>query len=123
MLKNYFGKTFPALLSFKSCYSFTFLFVLFTSLAFGQTTLISPTVNNGGFENNLTGWTTAQNNTDNKGSWYTGTATSYAGTLSAYISNNAGTANAYAGDAARIQHLYRAVTFPAGETNINLSFY
>lgn len=123
MLKNYFGKTFPALLSFKSCYSFTFLFVLFTSLAFGQTTLISPTVNNGGFENNLTGWTTAQNNTDNKGSWYDGTATTYAGTRSAYISNNTGTTNTYTGDAGRVQHLYRQVTFPAGETIINLSFY
>lgn len=103
-----------------------FLVVLITLFGIlnihAQTTLISPTVNNGGFENNLTGWSTAQTGVG-RGAWYSGTATFYAGTNSAYISNNMGTSNAYTGDAIRYQHLYKSIAFPAGETDINLSFY
>uniref|UniRef100_UPI004049E8FE hypothetical protein n=1 Tax=Flavobacterium sp. TaxID=239 RepID=UPI004049E8FE len=91
-------------------------------MIFAQTTLISPTINNGGFESNLTGWSVAQTGVE-RGAWYSGTATAYAGTRSAYISDNTGTTNTYTGTQARVQHLYRQVTFPAGETNINLSFY
>jgi hypothetical protein len=89
---------------------------------FGQTTLISPTVNNGGFETGLTGWLTAQTGVG-RGAWYSGTATFYAGSTSAYISRNTGTNNNYLGDQTRFQHLYKQVTFPAGETIIDLSFY
>lgn len=122
MKQNYLARILHVSFCIKNHYLFTSLFVLFCSVAFGQTTLISPTVSNGGFETNLTGWSTAQTGLG-RGAWYDGTATTYAGSRSAYISNNSGAANAYTGDAGRVQHLYRAVTFPAGETIINLSFY
>lgn len=94
MTKKYsFNNLLVTLSLVKSSYKLTFVFILLMTITGlqevnGQTILISPTVNNGGFETNLTGWSTAQNNTDDKGSWYTGTATNYAGTRSAYISNN-----------------------------------
>lgn len=91
------------------------------NLFYSQTTLISPTVNNGGFETNGAGWLTAQNQ-PNRADWIRGIDTSYSGTKSAYISNN-GSSNLYTGDRGTYSHLYRAVTFPAGETVINLSFY
>ena len=86
------------------------------------TTLLSPTINNGGFESGNAGWTR-----DNAGGaaadkWFTGTATFFAGAKSAYISNDAGTTNAYTGATARVQHISRPITFPAGETSITLSF-
>ncbi|MGV9004483.1 hypothetical protein [Flavobacterium sp.] len=107
----------------KSNYLVLFIITLFGFLKVNaQTTLISPTINNGGFESGLTGWTTAQA-IPTDGVWYAGTATKYAGTNSAYISNNNGTANAYSGTNNKWQHLYKAIAFPAGETDINLSFY
>ena len=109
--------------SIKNYLLVAFIFFLNYFDANAQTTHLSPTINNGGFENGLTGWSTAQNLTNNKGAWYSGVNTFYAGTQSAYISNNTGTTNAYTGDAARVQHLYRSIAFPAGETIINLSFF
>lgn len=104
-------------------YSLLILIALFGfSNLHGQTTLISPTLNNGGFESGLTGWSTAQTGVG-RGAWYSGTATFYAGSNSAYISRDAGATNNYLGDQVRIQHLYKSVVFPAGETIINLSFY
>ncbi|NBL64690.1 T9SS sorting signal type C domain-containing protein [Flavobacterium sp. NST-5] len=103
-------------------YSFSLLLLMLSIGVWGQTTLISPTVNNGGFETDLTGWTTVQSGVG-RGAWYSGTATFYDGSKSAYISNDGGVTNAYTGNQERIQHLYRAITFPAGETIINLSFY
>ena len=86
--------------------------------------LLSPS-GDGGFE---TGSTIAANNwtmtfaTNN--AWYVGTAVVNSGTRSAYISSNAsaGAAAIYAKGTARVSHLYRDITFPAGSTNINLSF-
>lgn len=87
------------------------------------TTLLSPTVNNGGFESGTLGWTLANAGNNSADKWYVGTATFFAGTQSAYISNsNSATANTYTGGTARVQHIYRAVTFPAGEPTITLTF-
>ncbi len=107
-----------------SFYSLSIFLFLISFNGFGQTTLLSPTVNNGGFEDAtaLNGWSTSQAGTG-RGGWANGTATFYAGTKSAYISRNNGTNNNYLGDQPRVQHLYRAIAFPVGETIINLSFH
>ncbi|MDB5268303.1 MAG: hypothetical protein JWP58_1343 [Hymenobacter sp.] len=44
------------------------------------------------------------------------------GTRSAYISNDAGVSNAYTITTASVSHLYRDVTFPAGQTAVQLAF-
>lgn len=88
---------------------------------FSQTTLLSPTVNNGGFESGTTGWSFAAAGAA-QGAWAIGTATAFAGTQSAYVSNDGGTSNLYTGTATRVQHIYRSLNFPAGEPTITLSF-
>jgi hypothetical protein len=55
--------------------------------------------------------------------WYTGTATAYSGTQSAYISNDAGVSNAYTNTSSSVVHFYRDITFPAGADGYALSFY
>ena len=86
------------------------------------TTLISPT-GDGGFETGTTfvanNWTAVNGSYNN---FYVGTApTVYAGSRCAFTgtsgSNWTGTGNA------SVNHIYRNITFPSGETNITLSFY
>lgn len=105
---------------------FTFLGLLFfTNAVVAQTTLISPTVNNGGFESGTAGWTFNQSATGtNDNRWEVGSVpTAYAGTNAAYISTGAtGLPWAYSLSTTRVSYMYQDVTFPAGETNINLSF-
>ena len=105
--------------------SFVTLLVAMFSFVFvqGQTTLISPT-GAGGFENGSTfasnGWT-AVNSTSN--AWFLGAAsTPFAGSRSAYISNDNGTTWGYSTTTTSTSHFYRDVTVPAGEEAINLSF-
>lgn len=100
---------------------FFLIFFLGIQTMIAQTVLLSPTINNGGFESGSAGWYGAQTGL-NRGGWYMGTDTFYSGTRSAYISSDNGATNSYVGDQRRTQHLYREVVFPAGETNINLSF-
>lgn len=99
-----------------------FLTLAFTLGAAAQTTLISPT-GDGGFETGTTfaanGWTVV-NDATNK--WEVGTATINAGLRGAYVSNNAGVANAYTTTVSDTSHFYRDIAFPAGETAITLSF-
>ena len=91
-----------------------------------QTTLIDP-AGAGGFELGSTfaanGWTDAQSATGNK--WYVGTYTHTAGSRGVYVGTSASNNN-YSkwgfSSASRIQHFYRDVSFPAGETDITLSF-
>ncbi|HRO99265.1 MAG TPA: LamG domain-containing protein, partial [Flavobacteriales bacterium] len=87
-----------------------------------QTTLISPT-GDGGFQNGTTfaanGWSVDNGTVANQ--WFLGTVPSFA-TRSAYISNNGGVSNAYTNSSASVSHFWRDVTFPAGETNVTLSF-
>lgn len=93
-----------------------------------QTTVINPT-GDGGFENGATfaanGWTVVNGADTNK--WYVGTAaTPSSGSNSAYIDSLNGTTYGYTRastpTASSTVHFYRDVTFPAGETNIVLSF-
>lgn len=53
--------------------------------------------------------------------WYRGTAAAYAGTWSAYITNNSGTSNAYTHTTSTV-HMYRDVTFTSSTTH-TLGFY
>ena len=92
------------------------------NLLFAQTTLLSPTVNNGGFESGATGWTRVNAGGAAADKWQIGTATAFAGTQSAYVSNDGGTTNVYTGGTSRVQHIYRSITFPTGEPTITLSF-
>ena len=88
-----------------------------------QTTLISPT-GDGGFENGTTfaanGWTVVNGGLTNQ--WFVGTVPSGFTNRSAYISNDGGVTNAYTNTAPVQVHFWRDVTFPAGETNVTLSF-
>jgi len=103
---------------------FLLLAVLFATFGNAQTTLISPT-GDGGFENGATfltnGWTVVNGATNQ---WFVGNvAVASAGTNSAYVSDNGtGTTYNYLNSSASTVHFYRDVTFPAGETNIVLSF-
>lgn len=100
-----------------SCLLFTFV------LGYAQTTLVNPTTN-GGFESGATfganGWTVVNGGTNQ---WYVGgTGAPFAGARHAYISNTGGTTYNYDIDASSVVHFYRDIAFPAGETNIQLSF-
>jgi hypothetical protein len=98
-----------------------------------QTVLIDPN-GDGGFENGATfsanGWTVFNGGTATTNRWALATANLTNGTYNfnktgnyaAFITNSA-TANtwAYSGTSATV-HFYRNVQFPAGQTNVNLSF-
>lgn len=89
------------------------------------TILIDP-VGNGGFETGTTfalnGWTSVNGAQTNK--WFVGnTGVPFAGARCVYVSDNAaGTTYNYNLATTSVVHFYRDVTFPAGETNIQLSF-
>jgi hypothetical protein len=104
---------------------FTISAVALGIIAGAQTTLINPATG-GGFESGATfaanGWTEVQVGGGAANKWFVGTATTFAGTRSAYISNNGGTGNVYNNAQSRIQHFYQDVTFPAGEPYVTLSF-
>jgi subtilisin-like proprotein convertase family protein len=109
----------------------TLLLLIMLAASRAQTVLISPT-GDGGFELGSTlaanGWTETQStgSTDNR--WYVGTATFTAGSRGCYISNNGGVNNQYttgtsfSPTTARIQYFWKTVNFPAGQTQITLSF-
>ena len=63
---------------------------------------------------------TLANNATNQ--WHRGTAAAQAGNFGLYISNNSGTSNAYTITTTQVSHAYWTVNFPAGETDITLSF-
>ncbi|MCU0433372.1 MAG: hypothetical protein MUC87_07970 [Bacteroidia bacterium] len=109
-------KTLPLLL---------FLILTFSQTAFSQTVIVNP-AGDGGFESGptlaLNNWTVVQSVGGSHNRWFVGTATFNAGARSCYISNNSGVSNAYSVNDGRVQHFYRDITIPAGETNIVLSF-
>ncbi|MFZ4707280.1 MAG: hypothetical protein ACOYMF_14840 [Bacteroidales bacterium] len=115
---------------------FTLLIVLFlwAGSSWGQTTLISPT-GDGGFETGATfalnGWTVVNYAATTNSNWLVssssltnGTYTfAPTGTNAGFISNNNGTNWQYNTlPVISAVHLYRDVTFPAGETVLPLSF-
>jgi hypothetical protein len=103
------------------------LLTAFFALAFGasaQTTIISPT-GDGGFETGVdfasNGWTVTNGTVTNK--WFLGSVPSGFTNRAAYVSNDAAGANwTYTNTSSSVVHLYRQVTFPAGQTDITLSF-
>jgi hypothetical protein len=101
----------------------TKLLILFV-VSNAQTVLISPT-GDGGFENGSSfaanGWTVANGATNQ---WFIGSvAPPSLGANCAYISNDLGGATYnYATGAASTVHFYRDVTFPVGETDIQLTY-
>jgi hypothetical protein len=111
------------------------LFVLLSFLGSAQTVLINPAAE-GGFELGSTfaanGWTVVNTTTTNGSQWYmTGlplTNGTYGftptGTNAAYASSDIGATWSYQtpATASGASHFYRDVTFPAGETAVNLSF-
>ncbi|HPO62029.1 MAG TPA: BNR-repeat neuraminidase N-terminal domain-containing protein, partial [Candidatus Kapabacteria bacterium] len=106
----------------KNLYLIILVIFLLSSKVYSQTIVLSPT-GDGGFENGETleanGWTVVNPATNQ---WWAGTATSYAGTRSAYISNDNGASNQYTNSTSQVAHLYRDVVFPANEIPV-LSFY
>lgn len=89
----------------------------------GQTTLINP-LTQGGFESGASfaanGWGVTSNGPAN---WALGTAApGYSGARAAYISPDGGPTYLHGGASSSINHLYRNVTFPAGESKIAFTF-
>ena len=66
-------------------------------------------------------WTVVNGTQTNK--WMVGSATSYAGSKAAYISNDNGATNAYTITSASVSHLFRDIQFPANGIEFILSFY
>lgn len=89
--------------------------VLLTQNSQAQTTVL-----NEGFEAGAGTWTLQNGTETNK--WFIGTAAAATGTNSAYIDNGTGATNAYTITTPSVVHLYRDVTFPAGQGVITLSF-
>ena len=113
---------------------FGIVLALVGNQAVAQTTIISPT-GDGGFETGATfaanNWNVVNTGTANGSQWFVTTATvtngSYSfvptGSRAAYISNNGGINWRYnTTGASSASHLYRDVTFPAGEPGATLSF-
>lgn len=96
-------------------------FLLLASSTVAQTTLISSTVNNGGFESGGTGWSTVNGGGNNANKWFIGTTSFCSGAQGAFI-GTANTNNTYNTSNTSVSHLYRDITFPAGQSLITLSF-
>ena len=98
--------------------------VALSALSNAQTTLMSSTVNNGGFESGDTGWNIVNGTTTNAWRISTGATAGFSGSNSIYVSNSTAApfAHAYDTGTTTVVHFYKDITFPAGETNVNLSF-
>jgi uncharacterized repeat protein (TIGR02543 family) len=77
------------------------------------------------FENGANSWVLVNGSQTNK--WVIGTATSYSGSYSAYITNDASptasSPNSYTTTSASVVHLYKDITFPASSSDFTLTFY
>lgn len=71
------------------------------------------------FESSCSFWTIVNNTQTNK--WVIGSATANTGSKSIYISNDAGTSNAYSNNSS-VTHFYRDIAFPANKC-YTLKFY
>jgi hypothetical protein len=101
--------------------------LLWTSVGWGQTTLISPS-GDGGFENGTTfaanGWTVENYSSINTNKWFVGSvATPSSGSRAAYISNDvSGSTHNYDITGSSRVMFWRDIVFPAGETKVTLTF-
>lgn len=125
------NKTTAIRMSFVSYLSVILLSIFGSMNMQGQTTLISPT-GNGGFESAVptgtpatdftaNGWTVVNNSTTGTDKLFIGTAaTPSLGTYSMFSGTSA---TSFVGQApASVNHIYRDITFPAGESKITLTF-
>jgi hypothetical protein len=89
-----------------------------------QTVLVNPNAE-GGFELGTdfaaNGWTVDNGAQTNQ--WFVGTVPLSPNNNAAYISNDGGTTWNYTNTSTSVVHFYRDITFPAGETDIQLSFW
>ncbi|MEO8151250.1 MAG: T9SS type A sorting domain-containing protein [Bacteroidia bacterium] len=104
---------------------FLLFIIIFFSRVEGQSYLINPT-GDGGFESGTTiaanGWTLVNASPVQTNQWQCGTAsTGYWGARCAYIGTDPGN-NIYNVNSTSSVHFYRDVVFPAGISNIVLSF-
>jgi len=67
----------------------------------------------------INGWSVAN---DYINAWYVGAPGANSGTNGAFVSNDYGYSNNYSGQTAQYSHLYTKIDFPAGKTDIELSF-
>ncbi|MBK7764065.1 MAG: hypothetical protein IPI46_12085 [Bacteroidetes bacterium] len=93
-----------------------------TTSSVGASLLINPYLE-GGFESGATlasnGWNVVNAATN---AWTVGTVPTGFTNQSAYISNNGGAAWAFTNNSVTASHIYKDITFPAGENEIVLSF-
>jgi len=68
------------------------------------------------WEGDTSSWTIVDDATS-VNQWEIGTATAYAGTKSAYVSNNGGTSNAYTDSDTAVAHIYKDFTTPSDISN------
>src|SRR5688572_4673984 len=102
---------------------FISLLMLICGISHAQTTLIDP-LGDGGFETGATfaanGWSNDNGVAVNQ--WFLGTVPPGFTNRSAYVSNTAGATWTYTITSTSVVHFWRDITFPAGETNIALTF-
>ncbi|MGL2966355.1 T9SS type A sorting domain-containing protein [Flavobacterium sp. XGLA_31] len=103
-----------------------FFLILWSSYSVAQvTTLLSPTFNNGGFEQGSTGWS-FQNYSSGVNNWALGSipTAGFSGANCAYISNSTGFpySHQYTTTSNSYSKLYRDVVIPAGTINYSLRF-
>jgi hypothetical protein len=88
----------------------------------GASLLINP-YGDGGFESGgslgANGWTVVNSGTN---AWTMGTLPTGFTNNAAYISNNGGAAWAFTNTSVTASHIYKDITFPAGQSDITLSF-
>jgi hypothetical protein len=101
------------------------LFILTCSFSFAQvTTIISPSIENGGFEQGIAGWEIQSNSGVNK--WAMGNVPTlgYNGNSCAFVSNSSSFPlnHQYTPSSVSISKLYKTVTIPAYTQNFVLSF-
>lgn len=100
------------------------LFCASTIVRAQSTVIVSPTLNDGDFENSTSSWTIANGTQKNKWQISTGATTGFSGTRCAYVSQSTAApyAHDYDRDVTSVVHFYQDVTLPAGEPNATLSF-
>ena len=114
------------LLSSSKWMKHSFLLIAFIASAIighSQTVIVNPLVEGGftlGPSFAANGWTVDNGAIPNK--WFVGTVPAAFPSNSAFISADNGITQGYNNTSISVVHFYRDVTFPAGETAINLSF-
>ena len=110
---------------FKRVLLSVWILIIGFATSYGQTILIGPGVNNGGFESATnTAWTIENGTQTNKWVISTGANAGFSGTKAAYVTNSASApfAHTYSNSTTSTVHLYQDIIFPAAEPVISFSF-